>query len=149
LKRNEHFGTGPSVFEQIVAEIAPDAASSDHVLLDLARADLGRAIDCLWSAAAFIPAETVENMATPLASLGRIAVEYTRACAVPAWVGDSNLNNDDQFIDRLLSDVTAWKNRETKVTDPTESFGLSDVWNHLKAAAIRLSGAAASYAEAR
>jgi hypothetical protein len=148
-EENEQFGAGPGVYEQIVAEIAPEVAneSGERVLLDLARVDFRRAIDCLWSAAAFTPPDAGQDVAAPLAALGRKAAAYAQAHRLPGWVATAKLENDDQFVDQLLGEVTAWNvpGAGAPGAPTTESFGLSDVWNHFKTAVAHISGAAVSY----
>jgi hypothetical protein len=152
LEENEQFGIGPGAHEEIVAEMAPDAAneSGERVLLELARLDLRRAIDCLWATAAFTPPDAGQDVAAPLAVIGRKAAAYAQAHPLPEWVTDQKLNNDDQFVDQLLGTVRVWSEagagKATAVG--TESFGLSDAWNHLKLAATRLAAAAANHARA-
>jgi hypothetical protein len=151
LEENEQFGTGPGVHEQVVAEMAPDVVNEarECVLLDLARVDLCRAIDCLWASAAFTPPEAGQDVAGPLAVLGQKAAAYAQARPLPGWVTDRRLMNDDQFVDQLLGAVTAWNEPISAGPVAAESFGLAEVWNHLKLATSRLSAAAVSHARAR
>jgi hypothetical protein len=136
LEQNEAFGGAEEVFSAILSELAPDViAPANQMLLTLARQELARAVDCLWAAASQTPTGPGETPAA-VAAAARKSLAYARANPQPAWLGQ--VTNDDQFVERLLTEVDNW------APPATESFGggLGAVWNRVKNAAGRLKDAA-------
>jgi hypothetical protein len=142
--RFESFGTGSTVYEDILTESTPDGPwDSEAPLLEIARRDsLSRAIDTLWTAAAFTKSQ--QDIAEQLAALAWKAESYARAHSKPGWL--ATVRTDDQFADRLLQEVDQWTPVESPLAHSNkgsiESFGMSDVWNHLQTAVLNLGSAA-------
>jgi hypothetical protein len=136
----EAFGEGDSVFEQILDELAPDiqAQGPDKVLIALAQVSLERAVDCLWTAGAFTDSGTPSGQA--LADYSSKALSYARTNQHPAWL--ATVTTDDAFVERFLTELEAWK---PPTPSGIESFGISDIWNHLKTTAMELGRRAAAF----
>lgn len=135
----EDFGEAGSVFEEILTEMASDiqAPAVDQVLLSLARTSLRRAVDCLWTAGAYTTAKT--NVAGALADLSKPALDYAKNNPQPSWL--TSVKDDSQFIENFLAELDAWKTTH----DPVESFGISDIWDHMKQAARELANRATAF----
>jgi hypothetical protein len=129
----ENFGEADSVFEEILTDLAWDiqAQAPDKVLLTLANKSLERAVDCLWTAGAYT--DSGAPVGAALANLSEKALMYARENPKPAWL--DQVKDDDKFVEKLLTEVGAWKK---PAQSSVESFGISDVWNHLKTAAGQL-----------
>lgn len=144
-QKYEQFGSGNNVFEAIIAEIAPDVSpsSSNQLLLAMTQQSLVRAVDCLWTASAFTEAQG--EVETALASLAWKALSYAEKNPKPSWL--SQVKNDDQFVDKLLTEVESWDVPEKPVATSNqtevESFGASDIWNHIKKTAFNIAHTAA------
>jgi hypothetical protein len=139
LEENQTFGAGgDEVLRAILAETAPDImAPPDRMLVTLARKDLSRAVDALWAAAAHtIPVAGPANLDALAAAAGR-AIAMVKADPRPAWLED--LADDGQFVDALLARLDA---SGPPATPRAQTFGVSDVWGHLKEASARLAQAA-------
>jgi hypothetical protein len=140
----EAFGTTSTVFEAILTESTPDGPlDAINPLLNLARTDsLQRAVDCLWTAAALTKPDS--DLSSALAALAWKAEQYAENNEDPDWL--QSVNTDDEFVDRLLQEVDKWKPVALPAAasnkDVVESFGISDIWNHLKTAALNLANAA-------
>jgi hypothetical protein len=129
LEQNQTFGGGgDEVLRAILAETAPDImAPPDQMLVTLARKDLTRAIDALWAGAAHtIPASGPANL-DALAAAAVRAIEFVKADPQPTWLAD--ITDDGQFVDTFLARLDAF---HPPATPSTQTFGVSDVWNHLK-----------------
>jgi len=138
LEQNQTFGGGgDEVLRAIVAETAPDImAPPDRMLVTLARKDLSRAIDALWAAATHtIPASGAANLDALAATAAR-AIAFVEADPKPAWVAD--VSDDSQFVDTLLTRLDTFR---PPAGPAAQTFGISDVWNHLKEASARLTQA--------
>jgi hypothetical protein len=137
-KAYETFGSAGTVFEEILVDLAADieAPAQDKVLLSMARLSLLRAINCLWTAGAFTDSGAPAGEA--LADLSVRALRYASANPQPAWLNE--VRDDDEFVDKFLTELTAW----APETPLVESFGVSDIWNHLKTAAVNLANSAAA-----
>jgi hypothetical protein len=134
----ESFGSDDGIFEEILADLAADiqAPAQDKVLLTLARQSLPRAIDCLWAAGAFT--DSGSSVGAALAEQSVRALEYATAVGQPKWL--DNIKDDDAFVEKLLTELDTWKPKAQLV----ESFGISDIWNHLKTAAAHIANSATS-----
>jgi hypothetical protein len=142
--RYEQFGSEEIIFGEIVAEIVPNIATQpNQLLLTVARESLLKAVDCLWLAAAYTDVQ--QSVVAPLTAMSWKAVNYAEANPRPTWL--EGAANDDQFLDRLLDAIEAWTPSTTMITTANqtevESFGISDIWNHMKAAGTQLANAAA------
>lgn len=135
-KKYETFGVSGGVFEEILVDIAGDIQipAEDRVLVTLARTSLERAVDCLWTSGAFT--DTGSSVADSLAEQSVAALRYAQEIQHPAWL--MNVSDDDQFIETLWNEVDAWNSSKKTV----ETFGTSDVLNHLKVAAKNLADSA-------
>lgn len=134
----ESFGSKDGVFEEILFDLASDiqAPSQDKVLLSLARVSLDRAVDCLWTAGAFT--DSGSPVGDALAEQSERALAYVAANPNPAWL--ATVGDDDAFVEKLLTQLDAW----TPQTKIVESFGISDIWNHLKTAVLNIGNSAAA-----
>lgn len=132
----ESFGSGDGVFEEILLDLAADiqAPTQDKVLVTLARQSLPRAIDCLWAAGAFTDSGSAVGDA--LAEQSVRALEYATAIGQPEWL--DHVKDDDAFVEKLLTELDAWKPKVQLV----ESFGVTDIWNHLKTAVANIANSA-------
>jgi hypothetical protein len=132
----ESFGSQDGVFEEILVDLAADiqAPSQDKVLLTLARLSLTRAIDCLWAAGAFTDSGSPAGEA--LAEQAVRALEYAEADPRPKWL--EKVGDDDEFVEKLLAELDTW----TPETKLVESFGVKDIWNHLKTAVTNIASSA-------
>jgi hypothetical protein len=132
----ESFGSTDGVFEEILVDLASDiqAPSQDKVLVTLARLSLPRAIDCLWAAGAFTDSGSPAGDA--LAEQSVRALEYAAADSRPKWL--DNVSDDDAFVEKLLTELDAFTPQKKLV----ESFGVSDIWNHLKTAVTHIANSA-------
>lgn len=141
------FGSVADVFEEIVAEISPGTeAAPDRFLLAMARESLVKAVDVVWTASAHTKPDAGQSVAEALSALGWKAMNYADSNPNLTWL--QTVSNDDQFIDKLLQEVQSWKPTTKEVTKETEvvieSFGIDDIWNHVKTAATNLGNAIAN-----
>lgn len=146
----EAFGSSDSIFarlaEEALADIdaAPGAVSKEKILLTLARKNLARAADLLWSAAGM--AEGHEDLGDVLAASGAKAQRYAAANPHPAWL--AQMQSDSQFADRLLAEIDSWNEAAAAASPPAEgeaaieSFGIGDILNRVVGAAKKLGNAA-------
>ena len=128
----EDFGQAESVFEEILTDLASDIHPSapDQILVTLARTSMERAVDCLWSAGAHTDSERTNG--ADLAALSKQALKYVKTNPRPKWLDSAS--DDNQFVEKLLTSIIASKRDRPSI----ESFGISEIWNHLKKATIEL-----------
>lgn len=141
------FGSGADVFEEIVAEISPGTeAAPDRFLLVMARESLVKAVDVVWAASAHTKPDTSQSIAEALSALGWKAINYAESNPDTAWL--QTISNDNQFIDKLLQEVQSWQATTKEISKETEvvieSFGINDIWDHVKTAATNLGTAIAN-----
>lgn len=141
------FGSGADVFEEIVAEIAPNTeAAPNRFLIAIAQESLVKAVDVVWTASAHTKPDAGQSIAEALSALAWKAMNYAEANPTPAWL--QTVSNDDQFIDKLLYEVQSWTPTVKEISKKTEvvieSFGINDIWNHVKTAATNLGNAIAN-----
>ncbi len=143
----EAFGSETSGLANLVGdvmiELSVDSRSipSHQFLTVLARKSLPRAIDVLWNSAAMV--QGAEIVAPALAANGNKAQRYAAANVQTTWL--NGIQSDAQFVDELLSRVDTWNDpAEGATAVDVESFGISDVWNHLTGAVVKLGHAAAA-----
>ena len=148
----EEFGPGDDVFARIVNEHAPmDDYDANKTLVTIAqKGTLSDAVDCLWSAAAFVvPAEPDPGKrpeaAADLADFGRKALAYARANPKPEWVNE--VANDQRFTEVLAEEVETWNEPDTQSAGTLERFGAGTrVLKTLTGAAWKLGSASVSLA---
>lgn len=141
----ESFGSQGSPFETVLTESGPRRPTNPATpVLDTARESLARGVDCLWVAAAFTD-DAGTDVAAPLAVLAWKAAAYAEANPKPAWL--AQVSTDDEFVDRLLQELDKYTPADAPAApsnqDAVESFGVNDVWNHLKTAVTNIGNAAA------
>ena len=86
---------------------------------------------------------SAEIVAPALAANGNKAQRYAAANVQTTWL--NGIQSDAQFVDELLSRVDTWNDpAEGATAVDVESFGISDVWNHLTGAVVKLGHAAAA-----
>lgn len=134
----EAFGGDDTVSADLLS-IKPEAVEDpDTALLSVARDSLGKAVDMVWSVAAF-------NLDThALSSFAGAAAEvasYVQSNDAPAWL--SSVSNDAQLLTTLMSEAQSWAKVGENCDMPSdprcraegiEHFGADGVANRLFAA---------------
>jgi hypothetical protein len=114
----------------------------DTVLLTVARRSLPEAVDLLWALSAQRVADADE--AANLADLAVRAGDYAEQNPQPGWL--TAVADDRQFVSRLSQEVDVWQPRGPVGTQQDrrqwEAFGFDEVWDHIREARLRLTGAA-------
>jgi hypothetical protein len=139
LEQSQIFaGGGDEVLRAILAETAPDImAPPDQMLVTLARKDLSRAVDALWAAATHTITASGRANLDALAATAARAIAFVKADPQPSWL--AGIADDSQFVDTFLRQLEAFS---APTTASGQTFGASDVWNHLKEATGRLTQSA-------
>lgn len=129
---SETFGSGDLAREAVVGETAPGligtTTANDQFLTTLARKSLASAVDCLFGVAAVTPADSGDSLS--LAKFGAKANAYAEKHPKPGWL--SSVKNDEDFGEKLLTEVDKWSPTATT----SETFGAAaDIWDRIKIAA--------------
>ena len=148
-EKAEQFGAGADVFEEIVGDISPDAGgAADHVLVDIARESLVKAVDCLWAAAAHT--NTGTDVSDALTATALKALRYAEAVPNPDWL--QKATDDEKFVEELLDALDKWTPPDaptaTGDAGAAEHFGGSSVWDHMMQAVSKLQTAATNLKDA-
>jgi hypothetical protein len=94
-----------------------------------------RAIDVLWAAGAYT--DSGEKVADEIEARARDAIDYARANPNPPWL--ANVQNDEQFVDKLLNAI------RTPSAGGPQAFGGQSLWNHFTTAVTNIGNAAAAF----
>lgn len=112
--------------------------AKQQLLIHLARQSLDQAIDLLWSIGASLVADM--HQAETLADLAILATNYAQAQPHPSWLG--TVKNDEQFLSKLIHEVSTWSSTRTQQSEPNHSewerFGIDTGWEWIQEAAFRL-----------
>jgi hypothetical protein len=141
------FGSGADVFEEIIAEISPGTeAAPNSFLLAIARESIVKAVDVVWAASAYTTPDAGQSVAEALSALGWKALNYAESNPDLTWL--KSVPNDDKFLETLLQEVESWEPTTKVISEKNEavieSFGINEIWNHVKTAATNLGNAIAN-----
>ncbi len=139
----EQFGSEDELAAVLLGQAGiRDAPNPDTVLVTVARRSLSAAVDLLWALSAQRPADV--NEAADLADLAVRAGDYAEQNPQPAWL--AAVADDRQFVSRLSQAVDTWQPRGPVGTQQDrrqwETFGFDEVWDRIREARLRLTGAA-------
>jgi hypothetical protein len=134
----ESFGSDSDKIAGLLAEVAPDVAppSADKLLKSLAANSILRAVDCLFAAGVLTMSSG--DFVEDFPKLAARAIEYAETKHDLTWL--DTVVNDTEFVDKLLVELDAW----ASPTSGIEQFGVGDLLNNLKTAAINIGQAAAA-----
>jgi hypothetical protein len=126
--------------------VAAEASDTlhDNLLVDVAHRSLPAAVDVLWEVATTV---TDASRSDDLAALAAQAIAYAEAHPRPAWV--DAVNDTDEFVARLETEVTQWTSDAASGGDPSwqaddndfEDLGFGDMWDWVREAGSRVKGA--------
>ena len=144
-ERGQKFGSSDQLVEAMVEEAvielggARQGLTHENVLPTLARdVSLARAIDVLWPCSGIGEAPLVDEAeALQLAALGKLAIDYAVSNPKPMWILQTT--NNEQFAERLLQEI-----QPNGAKDGDEQFGMSEIWERVKAGAARVGKTAAA-----
>jgi hypothetical protein len=140
----ESFGSSGDPFEEILAEMAPgEIDDPGRVLLNLARRSMVQAVDTLWATAAYTRPLGPQSMAPQLVGQALKALHYARKDLQRPWL--NQVKDDKEFVVKLLEEIDAFSDSAAPAESAEgelESFGASDLFNHMKSSVARLEQAA-------